>query len=179
MNPLLIMFLTIVLVTAAVIDIRVQRIPNLLTYPAMAVAIGYHSVAQGVDGLLFSTGGLVVGTAIFFIPYLMGGMGAGDAKLMGAVGAMLGVKGVFIASLSTVIIGGIYAIVLLLIRRKDCKGFITRWATTLKTFVLTKQFISIPAGENEEKPKMCYGVAIAMGTILYVFLALCEYDFVI
>ena len=165
-----IIFLSIILIAAAVNDLRFQKIPNLLTYPAMAIAVGCHVVMNGLDGLLFSTAGLALGIAILIIPYLMGGMGAGDAKLMGTVGAILGARGVFIAFLFTAIIGGVYALIVVLIKRQHFKGFFTKQAATLKTFIFTRQFIPIQGDQNEKKPKLCYGIAIAIGTLFSVFL---------
>ena len=171
----LIIFLCIILIAAAVNDLRFQKIPNLLTYPAMGIALVYHFIMSGPDGLLFSAGGLTLGIAVFILPYLMGGMGAGDAKLMGAVGAILGAKGVFVAFLFTAIAGGVYALILVLIKRQHFKDFFTRQAATLKTFILTKQFILIPGDEDEKKPKLCYGIAIALGTMFSVFLEFSGY----
>ena len=171
----LIIFLSIFLIAAAVNDLRFQKIPNLLTYPAMGIALVYHFIMSGPDGLLFSAGGLTLGIAVFILPYLMGGMGAGDAKLMGAVGAILGAKGVFVAFLFTAIAGGVYALILVLIKRQHFKDFFTRQAATLKTFILTKQFILIPGDEDEKKPKLCYGIAIALGTMFSVFLEFSGY----
>ena len=106
MNSALALFLSSVLVSAAIFDIRVQKIPNLLTYPTMAVGLIYHSFTNGVEGFFFGAGGIGVGIGLFLIPYLIGVMGAGDAKLMGAVGAALGAKGVFYAVLLSAIVGG-------------------------------------------------------------------------
>jgi prepilin peptidase CpaA len=170
-----VIFLSGILIAAAVNDLRFQKIPNLLTYPAMGIALGYHFMMNGLDGLIFSAGGLALGIAILIIPYLMGGMGAGDAKLMGAAGAILGAKGVFVAFLFTAIAGGIYALILLLFNRRYSRGFLARQATTLTTFMLTKQFIPIPADESKKKPKLCYGAAIAVGTLVSVFLEFSGY----
>jgi len=175
MDDFSIIFLAGVLIAAAVNDLRFQKIPNLLTYPSMAVAVGYHVVMNGLDGLLFSAGGLALGIAVFILPYLMGGTGAGDAKLMGAVGAVLGARGVFIAFLFTAITGGVYAVILVLIKRQHCKGFFARQAATLKTFIFTGQFILIPGDEDEKKPRLCYGIAIALGTLFSVFLEFSGY----
>jgi prepilin peptidase CpaA len=164
----LIIFLSIILIAAAINDLRFQKIPNLLTYPTMGIALGYHFVMNGLDGLLFSSGGLALGIAILILPYLMEGMGAGDAKLMGAVGAILGARGVFI-------IGGLYALILVLIKRQHFKGFFTRQAATLKTFIFTKQFIPIPGDSNEKEPRLCYGIAIALGTLFSVLLEFSGY----
>ena len=168
----LIIFLSIILIAAAVNDLRFQKIPNLLTYPSMGIALVYHFIMSGLNGLLFSAGGLAVGIAVLILPYLMGGMGAGDAKLMGAVGAILGARGVFVAFLFTAIAGGIYALILLLVRRRAFKGFWQRNLATLKTFIFTRQFIPIPEDGNEKKPRLCYGIAIALGTLFSVFLEL-------
>ncbi len=176
-DPFLIIFLSCILLIAAIIDVRIQKIPNLLTFPAMVVALAYHCITNGWDGLLFSAGGLALGIALFIIPYLMGGMGAGDAKLMGAVGALIGPKSIFLASLFTAVAGGIYALLLLLISCKYFKDFITRHAATLKTFAFTGQLIPIPADENEKKPRLCYGLAIAFGTLFYIFLESYGYRF--
>src|SRR4030042_3319596 len=90
---------TAVLIIAAVNDIRVQKIPNWLTSPAMAVGIIYHTGLKGLEGFIFSWGGIGVGIVVMIGFYLVGGTGAGDVKLMGAVGGFLGPKGGFLVFL--------------------------------------------------------------------------------
>ncbi|MBC8458810.1 MAG: prepilin peptidase [Deltaproteobacteria bacterium] len=171
------MFLAGILVMAAINDLWRQKIPNLLTFPTICVGLCYHSVINGLDGLLFSAGGLALGIGLFILPYFMGGMGAGDAKLMGAVGAIVGAKGVFIAFVFTAIAGGVYAVILLLINWRYSLRFLARHKTTIKTFLRTAQFIPIPSAESEKKPRLCYGVAIAAGTFGYIFSQLWGYNF--
>ena len=172
MDVFLITLLAVTLIVSAVNDLQFQKIPNLVTYPSMAMAIGYHSAVSGLDGLLFSTGGLVVSIALFLLPYSIGAMGAGDAKLMGAAGAVIGPKGALMAVLFTAVAGGIYAVVSLMIHRQYLKRFSKRHMTTLKTFVLTGQIIPTADSKDEQKPKLSYGVAIALGTFAFVFLEL-------
>jgi len=160
----LILFLSVILLTAAFIDVRTYRIPNLLTYPAMLIALIYHTLTGGVNGLTFSSLGLVVGIVVFSIPFLMGIMGAGDAKLMGAVGAVLGSRGVLNACLFTAVAGGIFAFILLLAHYRDFR-FVNRTVETIQASLATKCLMRIPAVENKEKPKLYYGIAIASGTI--------------
>jgi prepilin peptidase CpaA len=176
-DPFLTIVLGSILAVAAIIDIRIQKIPNILTFPTMLVGLIYHSVANGWSGFIFSSEGLAIGIAIFLIPYMMGGMGAGDAKLMGAVGAMIGPKGVVIACLFTAIVGGIYALVVFLFNMQYLKGFIARSAITVKAFAFTRNFILIPADESEKKPRLCYGIAIAIGTLFYIFIEGFGYQF--
>lgn len=177
MDPFLIIFLCSILTLAGVIDIRVQKIPNLLTFPTMIVGLVYHTIINSWNGLVFGIGGLGLGMGLFMIPYLMGGMGAGDAKLMGAVGALVGPKGVLIASLFTAIVGGLYALITLCFNMQYFKSLVKRSALTAKVFAFTRHFIPIPAEDSEEKPRLCYGVAIALGTIFYVMLTSYGYKF--
>jgi prepilin peptidase CpaA len=170
MENFTIIFLSVILIVSAVIDLRTQKIPNLITYPAMVIAFFYHGTFWGGNGLLFSLTGWSVGIALLLLPYLLGGMGAGDAKLMGAVGGMIGAKGVFYAFLCTAIVGGIYALVLILMRRTYFNGFFKQKIATLWTFVLTRKYIPDPIQVDKNRPRLCYGLAIALGTGLYIFL---------
>lgn len=171
-NYFLILLLLSILSISAIIDFRAQKIPNLITLPAVIIALLYHFFTNGIDGLTFSALGLATGIGLLIIPYMLGGMGAGDAKLMGAVGAILGSKSVFTAFLLAALVGGIYAVILIMLNRKQFKGFFKKQLITLQLFILTRKFIPDPVEENNKKPKLCYGVAIALGTYIYMGLEL-------
>ena len=168
----LIILLLSILSISAIIDFRTQKIPNLITIPALIIALLYHFFTNGIDGLIFSLLGLATGIGLLIIPYMLGGMGAGDAKLMGAVGAVLGSKSVFVAFLLTALVGGMYAFIIILLNKKQFKGFFKKHLLTLKLFILTRKFIPDPVEKNNKKPKLCYGVAIALGTVIYMGLDL-------
>lgn len=170
-------FLGLVLTAAAAIDLRTQRIPNILTLPSILVALVYYAVSNGTSGLLFSLAGLASGIGLLILPYLMGGMGAGDAKLMGAVGAFVGAQGVFISFLLTAVAGGIYALLLLVTKRRHFNGFLRSKLETLKTFILIRQYIPDAIPEKKHRPRLCYGLAIALGSITYIALDLTGYAF--
>lgn len=177
MDNFSILFLSGILLVSAVIDFRKQKIPNLITYPGMVVAFSYHWAMQGMDGLLFSFAGLAVGISIFIIPYLMGGMGAGDAKLMGAIGGMIGVKGVLYAFFCIAIVGALYALLLILFNRKHFNNLFKEQMTSVWTFILTRKYIPNPIQTGQNSPRLCYGLAIALGTGLYILLNLSGYQF--
>ena len=166
----LIIFLSCILIVVVIIDIRLRKIPYLLTFPTMILGVIYHCIKFGWDGLFFSLGGLAIGIAIFFILYLMGGMGAGDVKLMGAVGAIIGSKGILLTALFSAIVGGVYALIVLSFNFAYLKDLIRRSSIAVKSYFLTKQIIPVPADNALEKPKLCYGVAIALGTFSYLIL---------
>jgi len=167
-NKVILVPLFVSLFLSAIRDIRFQKIPNWLTYPTMIVSIAYHSSFNGFRGLLFSIEGVCLGIALLILPYLFGGMGAGDVKLLGAVGGVLGPKGVFVAFLFTAIVGGIYALVLLAVNGY-LKETINRYKTILMTFLLSKKFFYIPIPERKKSPRLCYGIAIAVGTLISLF----------
>lgn len=179
MNNFATIFLSGVLIVSAVIDVRIRKIPNLITYPTMLIALSHHWFIKGLDGLLFGLAGLVVGIALLLLPYLMGGMGAGDAKLMGAVGGVTGAKGVLTAFVLTALVGGVYALILILIYRRHFRGFFKNQVTILKTLILTREYIPDPVETHNKKPELCYGLAIAVGTGLYIILDLVGYKLLV
>lgn len=163
-------FLTVILIIAAISDLRSHRIPNWLTFSTIVAGIVYHTYTKGSQGFLFSIKGLFLGVSFLLIFYFMKGTGAGDVKLMGAVGGFLGPKRVFTAFLFAALIGGIYSIVLLLLHG-GFKDMAKRYGMMFGTFILPKRVIYASAenAENKEKrPVLCYGVVIALGTLLSV-----------
>ena len=176
-NNMAITILALILAAAAVIDLRAQRIPNFLTLPSILAALIYYTLLNGTSGLFFSLTGLAAGIGALIIPYLMGGMGAGDAKLMGAVGAVVGARGVIIAFLFSAVIGGICAIMLLVIKRRNFNGFFRSKLESLKTLILLRQYIPEAIPHRKRQPRLCYGLAIALGSMSYLALDLTGYSF--
>lgn len=160
-------FLALVLIIAAISDIRSHRIPNWLTLSTIGAGIVFHTYMKGWQGFLFCLEGIFLGFAFLLIFYFMGGTGAGDVKLMGAVGGILGPKGVFIAFLFVAVLGGIYSIVLLIFH-EGLRNMVKRYGNMLKAFIFANSMIYIPPENKGEKPVLCYGVVIALGTLLSV-----------
>jgi prepilin peptidase CpaA len=161
--------LFLILLIAVSFDLLYKKIPNWLTIPAGFFGISYHFFNTGLNGLCYSLVGILIGIGVLILFYLKGGMGAGDVKLMGALGAFLGGIGVFIAFLATSIIGGAYAI-LTLVYHGQLRVTSKRYINMLKTFFLTKQLLYIPPGETVRGIKLPYGVAIALGTTVAILL---------
>jgi len=84
--PILQILLALLVVTAAVFDLRFRRIPNWLTFPAILVGFGMNAFLYEWTGVRSAAFGLGLAFLIYFPLYLLRGMGAGDVKLMGAVG---------------------------------------------------------------------------------------------
>ncbi len=161
-----VILMTVLLVGVAW-DLRFRRIPNWLTLPAISIAIVYHTGVHGMTGFTYSLGGVGTGIAVLLPFFLSGGMGAGDVKLLGAVGGLLGPFGACVAFLFTALVGGIYAIVLLALHG-DLKPTIIRYKTILGTFFSAGKFLYIPPPQSVRKHRLVYGLAIALGTLLSI-----------
>ena len=108
---------------------------------------------------------MLLGFGIFIGFYLLEEWEPGDIKLMAAIGALLGPKDVLFAALYTAIAGGIYAIILLITQRSNREA-LARYSLMAKGLVLTGHFTNIPKGESEKTTPLCYGIAIAIGTLI-------------
>lgn len=99
---------------AAVTDIWKFKVHNYLTLPLLLSGLVYHAAVDGAIGLVMSVFGVIFGFSILIVFFLMGGMGAGDVKLMAAIGAWLGLPLTFYVFLVSALAAGAYAIVLIL-----------------------------------------------------------------
>ena len=95
---------------AAATDLRMRRIPNYLTVPAAVSGLAYHSFAPGGWGPWVSLGGFGVGFLLLLLPYLAGGGGMGDVKLLAGLGAWLGTQGLLIAFVVSTLIAATIAL---------------------------------------------------------------------
>lgn len=163
--PALIAILSVAVVT----DLKAQRIPNYLTLPAMLAGLAYHGLTRGLDGLAFAAAGLALGLAVMIVPYLLSLMGGGDVKLMAAVGAWLGVDDLFGAFLFTCLAGGLYALVVLA-RHGRLRRVLENIRGAFYVLIATRrlEYAPVPAPAGSRLPRLCYGVAIAAGTLSYL-----------
>jgi prepilin peptidase CpaA len=101
---------------ASVFDVRSRRIPNFITFPSILLGLALHLALGGWRQLLTSlAAGLICGI-VFLIFYIAGGMGAGDVKLITAVGCIAGLSHVPYLLVLTALSGGAMAVVLALSR---------------------------------------------------------------
>jgi len=169
MDPIIFATVALSLAVAAVIDLRSQRIPNVLTIPTALGALAYHLLTQGPGGLWGSLAGLGLGLGLMLAPFLFRVMGGGDVKLMAAVGAWVGPQVVLVAFLLTSLAGGLYALAVLAGRSDALRGMFARLRPALYATCATGEFHFQPAPtssvESAGLPKLCYGLAIAVGAV--------------
>ena len=167
-DRIVVIILFSILIIASISDLFYKKIPNWLTFPSLVCGIFFQLILGGSDGLFSSLQGIAIGFVLTFILYLAGGLGAGDVKLMAAIGAFLGPKEIFLAFIFSSLLSGVYAIILLAIH-----GFIfqtlKRYFNIFKTLVMTLQLIYIPPLSDERRLGVRFGIMIALGTLLTKF----------
>lgn len=159
-------WLIIALIITTITDVYQRRIPNLITYSTIFLSFMTYFYVGGFEGLRFSASGLVFGFLVFFLPYLMGGMGAGDVKLMSAVGSVLGYKMTIVSALIIAICGGILAIGFSIYRRNFKHHLLKLFLSILYLGMHNDSTLLKIDNIHQHKEKIPYGVAIASGVFL-------------
>ena len=161
--------LILILIAASCVDLKVHRIPNLLSLGGIIVGLLIQTVFQGAEGFLNSLGGLSVGFFVFLPGYIRGHMGAGDVKLMAAVGAFLSPMETLLAIAYTLICGGVFAVLLLVLHKNALPTF-RRYYSTFEYLFTTGQISHVPPSDEDAASQYFpYALAIATGTLLAHF----------
>jgi prepilin peptidase CpaA len=166
-------FVCAVLIVAAYIDGKELRVPNWITFPMVLTGLIYNSWIDGWSGLGLGLVGMVVGLATLLPLYAVGGMGAGDVKLMAGIGAWLGATVTWHAFIATVVVGAVMAVVMVLARRAWDKHY-GNFLMILTEFMIVKDPRALSAIAAERKPRMLllpYGIPICIGSIGYFLYA--------
>jgi prepilin peptidase CpaA len=164
METVMVEALAAVLVTAMWTDLRASRIPNWLTFSAMGFALVVRAWLGGLQGAIFGLTGLGAGLGLFLILYLSGSIGAGDVKLMAAVGALVGPSGALLSGLLAIMVGGAYALGAMCYQW-GVLGVARKLVSATHEALLTGG--SGWARELQLPFRLRYGFAVAGGTLLF------------
>jgi prepilin peptidase CpaA len=151
---------------ACATDLAARRIPNILTVGSALAGVAYHAVDSGASGAATALLGWLAGIAVFFVPFVLRGMGGGDVKLMGALGAWLGAAGVVWVALYTGVAGGVLALAVAAYR-----GYL-RQALDNVSLLLMHWRVAGPRRldeitlEHSRGPKLAYAIPIFVGTLV-------------
>lgn len=159
--------LGVVLVTAigAFTDFRSARLPNSLTYSALAMALLLRGALMGWPGLKSGAIGIAIAGGLFCVLFAMGAMGGGDMKMMAAVGAWVGSAHVVTVIVVIALAGGVLALISTILN-----GHLLRTLRNIVQLVMYRLSSGLqPHPEmNVQVPssaRIPFGVAIAMGTL--------------
>ncbi len=163
--------LSAVLVTAAVIDWWKLKVPNWITFPLVVGGWVYSTACFGWPGLAWSLVGTAVGLALLLPAYAIGGMGAGDVKLLAGVGAWVWGTVTFYAFCLSAIFGGLIAVGMILYQGKGKWWHHVYQFRSIATEILVvrnpNQLSSLATERKGSMMLLPYGIPIAIGTIVY------------
>ncbi len=175
------------LVVAAVTDLLHRKVYNWLTVPAALLGLALAYLAHGVGtfspvagplasvGLLDRLAGLALGFGVFAVAWFGRGVGGGDVKLVGAIGAIAGFQFIISAMFWSGLIAMVMALWILVGRNQLVEGLrrSVRYAFTLRTATApqaTATGVAEGAAEEPSQIAIPYGVAISFGSLLTWFL---------
>lgn len=147
-------------------DYRWRRIPNWLTVPGLLLGIAVNSAAHGWRGTKESLLGAGLGLLLLLPFVLVRSLGAGDWKLIGALGAFLGPQQLIAILFATLLIAGFMALILVIWKKRVRQTFrnIGRMLAAMASLRLPGQELTL---ENPAALKVPFGVAVAIAVILY------------
>jgi prepilin peptidase CpaA len=160
----------LVAIWAGWLDWRFRRIPNWLTVSGFFLGLAINAALLGWVGIKGGLEGAGIALAVLIVPVILRGIGAGDLKLMIALGACLGPLKFLNVLLASIFIAGFMAIIEIVRRHRIKQTFSNLW-------VLIRAFVTFGMGAREslvtlDDPgslRLPFGVAIALAMVLVVF----------
>jgi prepilin peptidase CpaA len=174
MNPPVAILLVLLVLTAAVFDIRSRRIPNWLTLSGIVLGFALNALLAypfPLDGVKHAGLGMLFAFAVYFVLYLIHAMGAGDVKLMAAIGAILASpSNWFRLFIVVALIGGIFALVLLLAKGRLRKtfwnvAFLMNELGHARAPFMTREELDVKSPKAVTLP---HGFTIAVGCLVFL-----------
>jgi prepilin peptidase CpaA len=157
----------VILIISVFTDVRYGRIYNTVTVPFAALGIVIHTVDGGLAGLGQSLGGLGLGLALFFISALVGRiLGAGDCKLLAAVGALQGPQFILWAILYTLLAGGALALVVALWRGILGPSLDRVWRAAYMRIAMK---VPMDIEQSDQRARLPYAIAISAGVLYMLY----------
>jgi prepilin peptidase CpaA len=157
-------------VVACGFDIRTRRIPQALTLGGAAAGLMFHLATGGWSAGATSAAGWGLGLAVFLVPFILGGLGAGDVKLVAALGAWLGPGDVVWLALYTGIAGGVLALAFSAVTGYLSRALGNIWLLLVHWRVNGVRPLAELTLEHGAGPRLAYAVPILAGTMVTLWL---------
>lgn len=173
MPTLLKMILIGVVLLAGIYDVRYRKIPNWLSLSGLILGLGINTLLSGWTGLGAATLGFGLAMLVYAPLYLVRGMGAGDVKLMAALGAIAGPHewlGLFVA---TALVGGLVSLTAIVIKKRVYQTFLNL-ATILSELLRFRRPARADARLDVRNPsalRMPHAINIAVGCIAFLYMS--------
>lgn len=160
---------SVTLVVAAVIDGMYLKVPNAITFPLIVAGWVYSTAVGGWAGLGWSVAATFFGLALLFGLHLIGGMGAGDVKLLAGIAAFVHIEHTWYIFIATTIVGAVMALIQIAFSGQWTKHYLQAQAI-LQEIVTVRDADKLYEISQERKPTMTllpYGIPMTVAAIGY------------
>jgi len=149
-------------------DLRTRRIPNVLTFGAAAAGLAFHAFSG--NGPLTALAGWFTGVLIFAPLFLLRGMGAGDLKLLGALGAWLGPLMALRIGLWSAVAGGVLALAVALVHNYAGQSLRNVWLLLTHWRVSGITPLDALTLDKGKGPRLAYAVPLMVGLMVALWM---------
>lgn len=165
------LIISVLLLLALVSDLKTYRIKNSITYGFMLVGLAVNTAMGGFKGMMFSVRGIMLPAACLIILYMIRAIGAGDIKLLSAVGAVMGAGFALYAAAYAFICGGFIALAVILVRRNGAER-LRHLLTYIKSCLLTAELLQYTDfTDSRDGGRFHFSIAVASGTaVAFLFI---------
>ncbi len=146
-------------------DLRTRRIPNLLTFGAAVAALLYGMLDGGSPGVLQALTGWLLGAALFFPLFALGGMGAGDVKLLAALGAWLGPADAVYLAIFASMAGGVVGVAVALYHGYLRQAVSNVWVMLMQWRLRGLGPVAGLTLKDTRAPKLAFAIPITIGAV--------------
>ena len=169
MTPFICLKLALLAITlglALYYDISERKIKNIVTIPSALMGLAINTLEKGVGGLFFSVEGWLVPVSVLMIFYYINVMVAGDIKLIGSIGSIMGLSFAGYSFAYSIYIGGLIAMIILL-RNKEIYSRMKRLTNYFIYIIFTGQ-ITVYSHKEDRSSKFIFSAAIVPGTVIQI-----------
>lgn len=152
-----------ILVIAVINDLTVYRINNKLILFGIISGLGSCVLTLGITGIFVFLSGFLIPVLMLMMIYAAGGIGAGDVKLFGVIGGLIGIRGVFSCIIYAFIIGAAIGLIKIIINKKFLM-YLNNLTICISTFMYSHKILRLDKTENT---KIHFSIPILFGVILY------------
>ncbi len=155
----------VVAMVAVAFDVRTRRIPNLLTFGGAILALLVAMVSGGLVATMTAVFAWVLGVALFLPFFALGGMGAGDVKLLAALAAWLGPVDAVYMAIFTAMAGGVIGLAVTLARGYTRRALSNIWLMLMHWRVVGPRPVPGLTLSDGHAPRLAYAIPIAVGAL--------------
>ena len=150
---------------AVVFDVRTRRIPNLLNVGAALAALAFAFLETGLPGTIEAAGAWLVGVALFFPFFALGGMGAGDVKFIAALSAWLGPMDAVYLAIFASLAGGVAAAFVAVAHGYVRQALSNLWLMLMHWRAVGPKPVPGLTLQDGRAPRLAYAIPIAVGAL--------------